>query len=107
MGGHDVISPLPEPGSGSYTSEKTTTWSPCRNISRGQPSSLSEDSARRDAAGQERCRYSFCPERTKMRVPSFFTKSASSTPSTWLLVPVWSVGPEVGLPPEPGALGAP
>ena len=27
-----------------------------------------------------------------MRVPSFFTKSASSTPATWVLVVVYAVG---------------
>src|SRR5690242_4944568 len=59
-------------------SEKTTAWLPSRNIDDGHPSICSLPATARSCGGQLLAENSVCPERTRMRVPSFLTKSASS-----------------------------
>src|SRR6266478_6136752 len=66
--------------------ENTTTWLPSRNIVLGQPSISSLPASARLCGGQLVAVNNVRPERTKMRVPSFLTKSASSTPATCVLV---------------------
>ena len=73
-------------GGGDQMLENTTTWFPSRNIEPGQPSISSLPASARSCGGQLVTVKRFRPESTKMRVPSFLTKSASSTPATCTLV---------------------
>ncbi len=74
------------PGGTVQMLENTTTRSPSRDIVLGQPSISSLPATARSCGGQLVAVNRFRPESTKMRVPSFLTKSASSTPATWTLV---------------------
>src|SRR5207253_2097674 len=87
---------MPRPGCVVQMLEKTAIWSPSRNISLGQPSMSSFPLTARLSAGQLVALKSRWPERTKMRVPSFLTKSASSTPATCVLVVVYDAGALAG-----------
>ena len=78
--------PAPPPGGTVQMLENTTTWSPSRNMVVGQPSISSLPATARPCGGQLVAVNRFRPESTKMRVPSFLTKSASSTPATWVFV---------------------
>src|SRR5712672_2109448 len=78
--------PAAPPAGTAQMLENTTTRSPSRNIALGQPSISSFPATARSCGGQLVAVNRFRPERTKMRVPSFLTKSASSTPATWMLV---------------------
>src|SRR5262245_54012852 len=80
----------PEDGYGVKISDITTTrfFSASRNISRGWPSISTLPRVERSCGGQLWVANRRRPDRTKMRLPSFFTKSASSTPFTWVLVVV-------------------
>ena len=66
--------------------ENTTTWLPSRNMLLGHPSISSFPASARSCGGQLVAANTVRPESTKIRVPSFLTKSASSTPATWVLV---------------------
>ena len=66
--------------------ENTTTRSPSRNMLPGQPSISSFPATARLCGGQLVAAKRVRPARTKMRVPSFLTKSASSTPATCVFV---------------------
>src|SRR5262249_18515012 len=66
--------------------ENTTSWFPSRNMGPGHPSISSLSATTRSCGGQLVTVNRFRPERTKIRVPSFLTKSASSTPATWVFV---------------------
>src|SRR5438128_10814980 len=78
--------PAPPPGGTVQMLENTTTWSLSRNMVVGQPSISSLPATARSCGGQLVAVNRFRPESTKMRVPSFLTKSASSTPATWVFV---------------------
>lgn len=68
-------------------------------MSRAQPSIGRLAVSAIASGGQDESRWSLPPASTAMRVPSFWTKSASSTPATWVLVVLTLVGP---LPAAPG-----
>src|SRR4051812_19407667 len=78
--------PIAMSAEGTQIDENTTTWLPSRNIVLGQPSISSLPASARLCGGQLVAVNNVRPERTKMRVPSFLTKSASSTPATCVLV---------------------
>ena len=68
--------------------ERTTAVFPSRNMDVGQPSIGSRVARERSCGGQLFSTFSEPPESVKMRVPSFFMKSASSTPATCVFVVV-------------------
>jgi hypothetical protein len=77
---------------------KTTTWLPARNMSRGQPSIFRLAVSAIACGGQEEIRCSIPPASTAMRVPSFWTKSASFPPAPGVLVVLTLVGPALSPP---------
>ena len=77
---------MPPPDGTVQTLENTTSWFPSRNMLAGQPSISSLPASARSCGGQLVAANSVRPESTKMRVPSFFMKSASSTPATCVFV---------------------
>src|SRR5258706_15546095 len=63
-----------------------------RNMEIGQPSRSSDCVSARLAGGHELAASNLCPLKVKIRVPSFLTKSGSSTPWVCTLVVVYDAG---------------
>ena len=70
------------------TLEMTAAVSPSRNIDVGHPSMGKLETNDSSCGGQLFTTLSELPDNVKMRVPSFFMKSASSTPATCVFVVV-------------------
>src|SRR5438445_3624236 len=86
--GHAPAAPLGSPTGIDQSVERTATVLPSRNMDVGQPSIGRLVERARSCGGQLFTTFSEPPASVKIRDPSFFMKSDSSTPTTWVFVVV-------------------